>query len=156
MMGGMPQGRRRAPLVLALTFALCACAPTRFILRDPETSRALPDISYRLFRDDGKGHLIVGRTDAEGKTKGVRTASPERYVLLNVVGDGDYGTSFVLQFEGSPMPVAGRCYRITMEDGRVITGRTDGSGNTKYVTGDGPEKAHLDVFEAGEGPCDSR
>ena len=101
---------------------------------------------YRLFLIDGSiggQPFYHGVTDNDGKTIIVRSETeikPENVVLVKRIGDGSWGHMFVLNYDASTVPVAGRPYRLTMkcphQPKRTYKGYTDAQGNTLYITSD--------------------
>ena len=57
-----------------------------------------------------------------------------------------YDEAFILRYKVSGLPVQRRCYRITLETGEVVVGRTDGEGRTLLIESDAPQVLHIEVM----------
>ncbi|AJG24089.1 tetratricopeptide repeat protein [Cupriavidus basilensis] len=119
----------------------------RFVLRDPATARPLPEARYRLFlpghriagvtpKPNEQDSVIFGVTDKQGNTVSVRL--PKRYpkdkwILNPIIGEGDFGESFLLRGETSNHPMGGLPYVLDLKDGFLFCNRTDSRGYTYYA-----------------------
>ncbi|MBB1630710.1 M48 family metallopeptidase [Cupriavidus sp. UME77] len=130
----------------------------RFVLRDPATDRPLPEARYRLFlpgqrivgvmpKPNEQDSVIFGITDKQGNTVSVRL--PKRYpkgkwILNPIIGDGDFGESFLLRGETSNHPMGGLPYVLDLKDGFLFCNRTDSRGYTYYAQSHKAQTISLD------------
>lgn len=155
-------------LASSLSFAKVSVAPThtvgegsfeyRFVLRGGPQARVLPNHRYRLFVKDepivgvtekNKG-VLFGITDAQGRTARVRmmkSTPTDQWVLSPVVGDGEFGESFVLKFSTDHREFGGYHYLINLQDSFLYCGTTPkDSGTTTYVRSSAPINVELIDF----------
>lgn len=86
-----------------------------------------------------------------GHGNGAGNAVPLQYVPDGCGGwassnhDSPYDLSFIVRDERTGHPVPHVPYRLVLEDGREIVGRTDAAGRTEIIHSDQPEHATLTV-----------
>lgn len=66
---------------------------------------------------------------------------------LPAFGKADTGRRFVLNYGASKNPVTMQKYKITMDDGKVVSGVTDAMGRTELVESDQMRVAHVEFLE---------
>ncbi len=123
----------------------------RFTLISPETGAPWPNRPFRLF---AKSHHLPSRqpskkvfhgvTDAQGKTPVFRMDRliPDRgWVLMERIGDGPFGKSFLLKRSGTRSePLGGYPYALVVcATPRIVyKGKTSAGGDTAYMTSNAP------------------
>ncbi|WP_240622149.1 tetratricopeptide repeat protein [Achromobacter mucicolens] len=141
-------------------------------LWDGQRADPAPNTPYRAFvtgKDDaildtpsGDG-ILHGVTDGEGRTAPIRTTLPhaeDDFTLIRRIGDGPWGHFFQLHSSGSPEPLPGWPYIMTMHqrwgEAWVDLGYTNRQGATAYFSHDVPAGAislHIDAQVTRNGPC---
>lgn len=138
----------------------------RFTLINPETGNPWPNRPFRLFakRHDlpsrqPSANIFHGVTDAQGKTpifRMERRIPDTGWVLMERIGDGAFGKSFLLTSSGRrSKPLRAYRYAVVVcaTPKTVYKGYTSASGDTAYVTSDKP--ARIVLLTEGEGYGDT-
>lgn len=88
--------------------------------------------------------MAASSSSAQGPTREVGLISsllPENH---------DYDIHFVVRDERTGQPLPRVTYKITLEDGRSITGVTDDKGLTEKISSNTKQKATLEVHHYGD------
>ncbi|MFM7203013.1 MAG: PAAR domain-containing protein [Myxococcota bacterium] len=85
----------------------------------------------------GNGKLMVGSNDVVVGE-------------LTQAGQTEYDQMFIIYFADSNEPVSNVSYRIKMEMGQIVEGKTDFKGQTKLLQSRLPEMASIELFIKGE------
>lgn len=87
-------------------------------------------------------------SSADGRARNTNSANVQA-ATSNLTSPSDtkpvYDLQFVLKGDKTGTPQAGVPYRITLEDGQVVTGRTDKNGLTQKVCANYPAKATIEA-----------
>jgi uncharacterized Zn-binding protein involved in type VI secretion len=112
---------------VALEDDLCACAC-------PIPPKLIPNQNMRYqVIEAPAGTLTVASNAATGDICNLKT------------NRSNYDLVFVIQDQGTGLPLAGIPYKITLESGKTITGISDQQGRTQLVSSDVPETATLEA-----------
>jgi type VI secretion system secreted protein VgrG len=113
----------------------------QFQVLDEDTGKPIPDLNYRIEVEEGR--VIRGVTDSDGCTLRVTDNNPKTMKLF--IEDGVYDEQFVVIDEKTDEPMPGVPYRIEVEDGSVIHGKTDAKGRTHRVN-TGPTPLEMKLY----------
>jgi uncharacterized protein (DUF2345 family) len=91
-------------------------------------------------------HACPGTFTVLAGHKSFLGARPVNYPLPPFPGAGGFVRQFVLRRATDQQPLRQQKYRITLDDGRVITGKTNDAGETKMPDSQGMQSARIELL----------